>query len=63
MHDAADAEPMLVAEEVRQDLVAFLQPLLEQLDAQIDRRLVRTFVRTVAAILCFRNRTHTPWAV
>jgi hypothetical protein len=58
MYDADEIEPMQVAEGVRQDLVAFLQPLLDQLDAQIDRRLVRTFARTIAAVLCFRNRPH-----
>lgn len=58
MYDAADIEPMQVAEEVRQDLITFLQPLLTQLDAQIDRRLVQTFARTVVAILCFWNRPH-----
>ena len=31
MYDAATTEPMQVAEDVRQDLVAFLQPLLERL--------------------------------
>ena len=58
MYDAADVEPVQVAAQVRQDLIAFLQPLLTQLDAQIDRRLVQTFARTVDAILCFRNRPH-----
>jgi hypothetical protein len=58
MYDAADAEAMQVGQEVQQDLFAFLQPLLVQLDAQIDRRLVQTFARTVDAILCFRNRPH-----
>lgn len=58
MYDAADVEPVQVAAEVRQDLIAFLQPLLTQLDAQVDRRLVQTFARTVDAILCFRNRPH-----
>lgn len=58
MYDAVSAEPVQVAEEMRQDLVAFLRPLLDQLDAKIDRRLVRTFVRTIDAILCFRNRPH-----
>jgi hypothetical protein len=58
MYDAAEHESMQVAEEVRQDLVAFLRPLLIELDAQIDRRLVDTFARTIDAILCFRNRPH-----
>jgi uncharacterized protein YbjT (DUF2867 family) len=58
MYDAQDHEPVQVAAELRQDLVAFLQPLLDQLDAKIDQRLVRTFVRTIDAILCFRNRPH-----
>lgn len=58
MYDAADIEPTQVAAEVRQDLIAFLQPLLAQLDAQIDRRLVQTFARTIDAILSFRNRPH-----
>jgi hypothetical protein len=56
MHDAVATEPMQVAEEIRQDLALFLEPLLGQLDAQIDRRLVRTALRTVDAILRFRNR-------
>src|SRR5437764_2274305 len=58
MYDADARESMQVAQEVRQDLVAFLSPLLDRLDAQIDRRLVQTFARTIAAILCFRNRPH-----
>jgi hypothetical protein len=58
MYDAVEPEPMQVADEVRQDLIRFLSPLLDRLDAQIDRRLVRTFVHTIDAILCFRNRPH-----
>jgi hypothetical protein len=58
MYDAAGVEPPQVAAEVRQDLIAFLQSLLVQLDAQIDRRFVQAVVRTVDAILCFRNRPH-----
>lgn len=58
MYDAAERESMQVAAELRHDLVAYLSPLLERLDAQIDRRLVQTFARTIAAILCFRNRPH-----
>jgi DDE family transposase len=58
MYDAATTEPLQVAKDVRQELVAFLQPLLVRLDAQIDRRLVETFVRTVDAIIRFRNRPH-----
>jgi hypothetical protein len=46
MYDAAPTGPMQVAEEIRQDLAAFLQPLIEQLDAQIDRRFVRTALRS-----------------
>lgn len=56
MYDANKTEATQVAAEVRQDLVAFLKPVLLQLDAQIDRRLVRTFLGAVAAILSFRNR-------
>lgn len=58
MHDAMEMDAAQVAQEVREDLVAFFHPLLVQLDAQIDRRLVRTFARTIDAILCFRNRPH-----
>src|SRR5947209_1681734 len=58
MYDAEDHEPMQVAEALRTQLVHFLQPMLESLDAQIDRRLVRTFVRTIDAIIRFRNRPH-----
>lgn len=58
MYDAATIEPRQAAQEMRKDLVAFLQPLLEALDAQIDRRLVQTFVRTIDAIIRFRNRPH-----
>jgi len=58
MYDAVETDPMQVAQGVRQDLVAYLQPLLLHLDAQVDRRLVGTFVRTIDAILCFRNRPH-----
>lgn len=58
MYDAVPDESMQAAQDVRHDLVAFLQPLLERLDAQIDRRLVRTFVGTIDAIVRFRNRPH-----
>jgi Transposase DDE domain len=58
MYDAAEWEPMQVAQEMRRDLVRFLSPLLERLDAQIDRRLVQTFLQTVHAILCLRDRPH-----
>ncbi len=50
MYDAVETDPMQVAQGVRQDLVAYLQPLLLHLDAQVDRRLVGTFVRTIDAI-------------
>lgn len=49
---------MQVAQEVRQDLVRFLSPLLKRLDAEIDRRLVQTCLRTAHAIICLRNRRH-----
>jgi hypothetical protein len=58
MYDAVSGESEQVAAGIREDLAAFLQPLLVRLDAQIDVRLVRTFLRTVDAILCFRNRPH-----
>lgn len=45
-----------VASSLRDDLSAFLAPLLRQLDEQIDARLVRTFRDTVGAILTFRHR-------
>jgi hypothetical protein len=58
MYDAATTEPKQVAQEMREDLATFFQPLLRQLDAQIDRRLVQTFVRTIDAIIRFRDRPH-----
>ena len=58
MYDAEDREPAQVADELRERLLHFLQPMVEPLDAQIDRRLVRTFVRTIDAIIRFRNRPH-----
>src|SRR3954451_15253467 len=58
MYDAAERESMQVAQETRHDVVTFLQPLLDDLDARIDRRLVQTFVRTIDAIIRFRNRPH-----
>lgn len=58
MYDAVEPDPMQMADEVRQDLIRFLSPLLDRPDARIDRRLVRTFVRTIDAILCFRNRPY-----
>lgn len=58
MYDAAAVESEQVSAEVREELAAFLHPLLIRLDEQIDARLVRTFLRTVDAILCFRNRPH-----
>lgn len=50
--------PPQLADEFRQQLQAFLAPLLQQLDAQIDARLVRTFRATVEAVLQFRHRAH-----
>jgi hypothetical protein len=46
------------ADECRQRLQEFLEPLLRQLDAQIDARLVRTFRATLEAVLQFRHRAH-----
>jgi hypothetical protein len=43
---------------IERRLVAFLEPLLVQLDAVLDKRLVRTFVQTIIAIICFRNASH-----
>jgi hypothetical protein len=39
-----------------QQLLTFLDPLLESLDALIDKRLIRTLLDTVVAILLFRDR-------
>ncbi|GAC1530187.1 MAG: hypothetical protein NVS2B16_37210 [Chloroflexota bacterium] len=58
MYDAEDRAAAQVADELRERLLQFLQPMLERLDAEIDRRLVRTVVRTVDAIIRFRNRPH-----
>lgn len=49
---AADA----VSTDLRQQLHAFLVPLLKPLDAQIDARLVRTFQATIELLLRFRHR-------
>jgi len=46
-----------IAEDLREGLYQFLRPLLVLLDAVMDVRLVRTLHDTVAAILCFRNRS------
>lgn len=48
----------VVARALQWELVAFLAPLLEWLDARLDRRLVQTFVRGIVAPLEWRNRAH-----
>jgi hypothetical protein len=48
----------VVATALQRELVAFLAPLLDWLDARIDRRLVQTFVSGIVALLEWRNRAH-----
>lgn len=45
-----------VAQQLAQQLAAFLHPWLVRRDAAIDKRLVGTFLQTVQAILQFRHR-------
>ncbi len=51
----ADTE---LARRSHQQLVAFLAPLLRQLDHHLDARLVRTFLATIRAMLTLRHRSH-----
>lgn len=51
-----DQEGRAKAEEVAQQLVEFVGPLLEELDKRLDKRLVRTFVGLMQAIIRHRNR-------
>lgn len=48
----------VAATALQRELVVFLGPLLEWLDARLDRRLVRTFVSGIVALLEWRNRAH-----
>lgn len=48
----------IISDHLRQQLLAFLAPFLQALDARIDRRLVDTCGRAVEAILSFRHRHH-----
>lgn len=48
----------VVAGELQRELVAFLAPLLQWLDARLDRRLVQTFVSGIVALVEWRNRAH-----
>lgn len=45
-----------VSEELSQQLLSFVWPLLLTLDDQIDKRLVRTFFKTLQVIIQFRHR-------
>ncbi len=47
-----------LARQVYLQLVAFLTPLLDQLDRHLDVRLVRTFLATIRVILSLRHRSH-----
>lgn len=46
------------AQGVNQQLVEFVRPLLEQLDAQLDKRLVRTFLGLLQVILVLRHNRY-----
>lgn len=46
-----------VAQQLADQLEAFLHPLLLWFDAALGKRLVRTFVQTVQVILQFRHRS------
>lgn len=45
-----------VARGLAEGIKAYLQPLLERLDAQLDKRLVDTLLQLVMVIVTFRNR-------
>jgi hypothetical protein len=50
--------PGAISAQLREQLAAFLTPLLTELDRRIDLRLVRTFLGAVEALLSFRHRNH-----
>ncbi|HEV2238266.1 MAG TPA: transposase [Ktedonobacterales bacterium] len=56
--DGGVQDSPVVAQALQRELVAFLGPLLEWLDARLDRRLVRTLVSSIVALLEWRNRAH-----
>ncbi len=45
-----------MSERIGQELEAFVEPMLLELDQRIDKRLVRTFLLTLQVIMQFRNR-------
>lgn len=47
-----------VSRQLGEQLVAFVAPLLRELDTLIDKRLVRTLLATLGVIIQFRNRPH-----
>lgn len=49
-------DPQAIAEGLGLSLLAFLGPLLLELDQWLDKRLIRTFVQTIEAMLTFRDR-------
>jgi len=46
----------IVAQQLSQQLTAFVKPLLVELDERLDVRLVQTFVQTLHVLLQFRHR-------
>jgi hypothetical protein len=51
-------DPQVIAEGLGLTLLAFLGPLLLELNQWLDKRLIRTFVQAIEAILTFRDRVN-----
>lgn len=47
-----------VSDFLAEELITFLNPLLEWLNGKIDKRLVRTFIQTIMVIIQFRHSKH-----
>ena len=55
--EGVQASP-IIAQEISQQLTAFVRPLLAKLDATLDLRLVQTFLATLHVLLQWRHRNH-----
>ncbi len=51
-------EHQQTSKRINQLLQAYIEPLLQELDAKIDKRLVRTFYKTLQVIIQFRHRSN-----
>ena len=55
--EGAQASP-IIAQEISQQLTAFVRPLFAKLDATLDLRLVQTFLATLHVLRQCRHRNH-----